>query len=154
MFLGADPAPTSANLLVTIAMSGYSMSAGGNLRFATYSPDGFCAARLSESQQNQPNAVGQRHTWQPQSSHSDLARYIEGANEYLVSQFAHCVPQCNHKKSCNSIFRRECSRQPKSERGLKIHLASYYRSLGSLLWVTNLLSRRRADRTIQFACLH
>jgi hypothetical protein len=44
MSRGADPDHPSANLLVTIAMSGYSMSVGGNLAVAAYNPDGFCAA--------------------------------------------------------------------------------------------------------------
>lgn len=40
---GEQP-PPSGNALVTIAMSGYSMSVGGNLAVAAYNPDGFCAA--------------------------------------------------------------------------------------------------------------
>jgi hypothetical protein len=44
MSRGADPDHPSANLLVTIAMSGYSISVGGNLAVAAYNPDGFCAA--------------------------------------------------------------------------------------------------------------
>jgi len=40
---GAQPHP-SDNILVTIAMSGYSMLVGGNLAVAAYNPDGFCAA--------------------------------------------------------------------------------------------------------------
>ena len=36
--------PQSSNILVTIEMSGYSMSAGGNMAVAACNPDGFCAA--------------------------------------------------------------------------------------------------------------
>lgn len=40
---GDQPQP-SDNILVTIAMSGYSMLVGGNLAVAAYNPEGFCKA--------------------------------------------------------------------------------------------------------------